>query len=289
METTKVKMPKNIPPQHQDRQPGVEAEMTPAPVYDNDDPGLGRLKGKVAIITGGDSGIGRAVAVQFAKEGAEVAIAYLEETEDAEETAEAVRKYGKEALLIPADVSQETECKLIVDQTVERFGKIDIVVNNAAVQYEQKNLEDIAADQLEHTFKVNIFAHFYVSKYALPHMKEGSVIINTASITAYRGNPSLIDYSSTKGAIVAFTRSLSQALADRSIRVNAVAPGPVWTPLIPASFDEEKVSEFGKDTKMKRPAQPVEIAPCYVFLASKESAFITGQVLHPNGGTVVNT
>jgi NAD(P)-dependent dehydrogenase (short-subunit alcohol dehydrogenase family) len=289
METTKVKMPKNIPPQHQDRQPGVEAEMTPAPVYDNDDPGLGRLKGKVAIITGGDSGIGRAVAVQFAKEGAEVAIAYLDETEDAEETAEALRKYGKEALLIPADVSQETECKLIVDQTVERFGKIDIVVNNAAVQYEQKNLEDIAADQLEHTFKVNIFAHFYVSKYALPHMKEGSVIINTASITAYRGNPSLIDYSSTKGAIVAFTRSLSQALADRGIRVNAVAPGPVWTPLIPASFDEEKVSEFGKDTKMKRPAQPVEIAPCYVFLASKESAFITGQVLHPNGGTVINT
>jgi NAD(P)-dependent dehydrogenase (short-subunit alcohol dehydrogenase family) len=289
METTKVKMPKDIPPQHQDRQPGIEAEMTPAPVYDNDDPGLGRLNGKVAVITGGDSGIGRAVAVQFAKEGAEVAVAYLDETEDAEETAAAVRKYGKEALLISADVSKETECQLIVDQTVERFGHIDIVVNNAAVQYEQKNLEDIAADQLEHTFKVNIFAHFYVSKYALPHMKAGSVIINTASITAYRGNPTLIDYSSTKGAIVSFTRSLSQALADRGIRVNAVAPGPVWTPLIPASFDEEKVSEFGKDTKMKRPAQPVEIAPCYVFLASKESAFITGQVLHPNGGTVVNT
>ena len=289
METTKVKMPKSIPPQHQDRQPGIEAEMTPAPVYDNDDPGLGRLKGKVAIITGGDSGIGRAVAVQFAKEGAEVAIAHLEETRDAEDTAEAIRKYGKEALLIAADVSKETECKLIVEQTVERFGKIDIVVNNAAVQYEQKNLEDIGADQLEHTFKVNIFAHFYVSKYALPHMGKGSVIINTASITAYRGNPTLIDYSSTKGAIVAFTRSLSQAVAERGIRVNAVAPGPVWTPLIPASFDEEKVGEFGKNTTLKRPAQPVEIAPCYVFLASKESAFITGQVLHPNGGTVVNT
>jgi len=289
METTKVKMPKNIPPQHQERQPGIESEMHPAPVYDNDDPGLGRLKGKVAVITGGDSGIGRAVAVQFAKEGAEIVIAYLEEEGDAEETAEAVRKYGQDPLLIAADVSKETECKVIVDDTVARFGRIDIVVNNAAVQYEQKNLEDIAADQLEHTFKVNIFAHFYLTKYALPHMKSGSSIINTASITAYRGSPHLIDYASTKGAIVAFTRSLSQAVAERGIRVNAVAPGPVWTPLIPASFDEEKVAEFGKDTKMKRPAQPVEIAPCYVFLASKESAFITGQVLHPNGGTVINT
>ena len=289
METTKVKMPKNIPPQHQERQPGIESDMHPAPVYDNDDPGLGRLKGKVAVITGGDSGIGRAVAVQFAKEGAEVVIAYLEEEGDAEETAEAVRKYGQEPLLIAADVSQETECKVIVDDTVARFGRIDIVVNNAAVQYEQKNLEDIAADQLEHTFKVNIFAHFYLTKYALPHMRSGSTIINTASITAYRGSPHLMDYAATKGAIVAFTRSLSQAIADRGIRVNAVAPGPVWTPLIPASFDDDKVAEFGKDTTMKRPAQPVEIAPCYVFLASKESAFITGQVLHPNGGTVVNT
>ncbi|WP_267289147.1 SDR family oxidoreductase [Parachryseolinea silvisoli] len=289
METTHVKMPKNIPPQHQEQQPGIEAEMIPAPVYDNDDPGLGRLNGKVAIITGGDSGIGRAVAVQFAKEGADVAIAYLDENLDAAETAEAMRKYGKEALLIAADVSKESECKLIVEETINRFGKIDIVVNNAAVQYEQKSVEDISADQLEHTFKVNIFAHFHLCKYALPHLKPGSVIINTASITAYRGNPSLIDYSSTKGAIVAFTRSLSQAVADRGIRVNAVAPGPVWTPLIPASFDEEKVAKFGKDTTLKRPAQPIEIAPCYVFLASKESAFITGQVLHPNGGTVVNT
>jgi NAD(P)-dependent dehydrogenase (short-subunit alcohol dehydrogenase family) len=289
METTKVKMPKNIPPQHQDRQPGIESEMTPAPIYDNDDPGHGRLNGKVAIITGGDSGIGRAVAVQFAKEGAEVAIAYLDERQDAEDTATAIRKYGKEALLIEADVSKETECKVIVDQTREHFGQIDILVNNAAVQYEQEKVEDIEADQLEYTFKVNIFSHFYLSKYALPQMKSGAVIINTASITAYRGNPSLIDYSSTKGAIVAFTRSLSQSVAERGIRVNAVAPGPVWTPLIPASFDEEKVSEFGKNTTMKRPAQPLEIAPCYVFLACKESAFITGQVLHPNGGTVVNT
>jgi NAD(P)-dependent dehydrogenase (short-subunit alcohol dehydrogenase family) len=200
-----------------------------------------------------------------------------------------MRKYGKEALLIMADVSREEECKTIVEQTIARYGKIDILVNNAAVQYEQKNLEDISGEQLEHTFRVNIFAHFHLAKYALPHLKEGSSIINTASITAYRGNPALMDYASTKGAIVAFTRSLSQAIADRGVRVNAVAPGPVWTPLIPASFDDEKVAEFGKDIPLKRPAQPVEIAPCYVFLASKESVFITGQVLHPNGGTVVNT
>jgi NAD(P)-dependent dehydrogenase (short-subunit alcohol dehydrogenase family) len=289
METTNVKMPKAIPPQHQERQPGIEAEMEPAPVYDNEDPGYGRLKDKVAVITGGDSGIGRAVAVQFAKEGADVVVAYLDEEVDAGETAEAIRRYGKEPLLVAADVSKESECKLIIERAISQFGKVDVLVNNAAVQYEQKNVEDITADQLEHTFKVNIFSHFHLSKYALPHMAEGSVIINTASITAYRGNPTLIDYSSTKGAIVAFTRSLSQAVADRGIRVNAVAPGPVWTPLIPASFDDDKVSKFGKDTKMKRPAQPVEIAPCYVFLASKESAFITGQVLHPNGGTVVNT
>lgn len=289
MEITNVKMPKTIPPQHQERQPGIEADMVPTPIYDNDDPGYGRLKGKVAIITGGDSGIGRAVAVQYAKEGADVVIAYLDEDEDAQQTAEAMRKYGKEALLIAADVSKESECKLIIEQSMAHFGQIDILVNNAAVQYEQKNVEDISADQLEYTFKVNIFSQFYLSKYALPNMKEGGVIINTASITAYRGNPTLMDYSSTKGAIVAFTRSLSQSVADRGIRVNAVAPGPVWTPLIPASFDDDKVAKFGTDTTMKRPAQPLEIAPCYVFLASKESAFLTGQVLHPNGGTVVNT
>jgi len=289
METINVKMPKDIPPQHQERQPGIEDEMSPHPIYDNDMPGYGRLAGKVAIITGGDSGIGRAVAVQFAKEGAEVVVAYLDEEQDAQHTAEAVRRYGKEALLISADVSKESECRLIVDQTLSHFGNIDIVVNNAGVQYEQQSLEDISAEQLEYTFQVNIFAQFHLSKFALPHLKPGSVIINTASVNAYRGNPSLIDYSSTKGAIVAFTRSFSQSVADRGIRVNAVAPGPVWTPLIPASFDDQKVSDFGTDTKMKRPAQPVEIAPCYVFLASAESAFITGQVLHPNGGAIINT
>jgi NAD(P)-dependent dehydrogenase (short-subunit alcohol dehydrogenase family) len=289
METTTKKMPGQIPAQHQDRQPGVEAEMNPQPIYDNDEPGYGRLKGKVAIISGGDSGIGRAVAVQFAKEGADVAIAYLDEREDAEQTAEAMRKYGKEALLIQADVTEEESCERIVNETLKRFNQIDILVNNAAVQYEQKSLEDISAEQLQHTFQVNIFSHFYLSKFALPHLRKGSVIINTASVTAYKGNPSLMDYSSTKGAIVSFTRSLSQSLAEKGIRVNAVAPGPVWTPLIPASFDEEKVSKFGKNVPLQRPAQPVEIAPCYVFLASKESAFITGQVLHPNGGSIVNT
>jgi NAD(P)-dependent dehydrogenase (short-subunit alcohol dehydrogenase family) len=289
METETLKMPTKIPPQHQDRQPGIETEMRPKPIYDNDEAGLGRLKGKVAIITGGDSGIGRAVAVQFAKEGAEVVIVYLNEQEDAAEAAAQIRKYNKEPMLIATDVSEERNCKLIVDQTIEKFGQLDIVVNNAAVQYEQQQIQDISADQLQKTFATNIFAHFYLSKFAVPHLKKGSVIINTASVTAYKGNPSLMDYSSTKGAIIAFTRSLSQSLSEKGIRVNAVAPGPVWTPLIPASFDAKKVQEFGRDIPMGRPAQPIEIAPCYVFLASKEAAFITGQVLHPNGGSIVNS
>ena len=289
METETLKMPTKIPPQHQEQQPGIEKEMTPRPIYDDNEPGLGRLKGKVAIITGGDSGIGRAVAIQYAKEGARVVIVYLNESEDALETADQITKYGDQPLLIATDVSEEENCKSIVDRTLKEFGQIDIVVNNAAVQYEQQDLADISAEQLQKTFATNIFAHFYLSKFAMPHLKEGSVIINSASITAYKGNPSLMDYSATKGAIVAFTRSLSQAVAKKGIRVNAVAPGPVWTPLIPASFDDEKVAKFGQDIPLGRPAQPIEIAPCYVFLASKESAFITGQVLHPNGGSIVNT
>lgn len=288
METI-VEMPKNIPPQHQDRQPGIEQEMHPRPIYDNDDPGFARLEGKVAIITGGDSGIGRAVATMFAKEGANVAIVYLDEHEDAEETAKAVRKYGRDALLIPTDISQEVNCKNVIDKTIEKFGHLHILVNNAAVQYEQKDIQEITAAQWEYTFKVNIFSCFYLSKYAVPYLKEGSSIINTTSVTAYKGNETLMDYSSTKGAIVSFTRSLSQSLIKKGIRVNAVAPGPVWTPLIPASFKDDKVSKFGKDIPMERPAQPVEIAPCYIFLASKEGAFITGQVLHPNGGSIINT
>jgi NAD(P)-dependent dehydrogenase (short-subunit alcohol dehydrogenase family) len=289
METTSVKMPKKIPPQHQDRQPGIEKEMNPKPIYDTDDRGLGRLEGKVAIVTGGDSGIGRAVAIQFAKEGADVVIVYLNEHPDAEETAAAIRKYEKDPVLIATDVSIEKNCKMIVDRTLEKFRQIDIVVNNAAVQYEQQSIEDISAEQLERTFKTNIFSQFYLTKFAVPHLKEGSSIINTASVTAYKGNAALMDYASTKGAIIAFTRSLSQSLAEKKIRVNAVAPGPVWTPLIPASFPAEKVAKFGQDIPLGRPAQPIEIAPSYVFLASKESAFITGQVLHPNGGSIVNT
>jgi NAD(P)-dependent dehydrogenase (short-subunit alcohol dehydrogenase family) len=283
-----IEKPEPILPQHQDRQPGIEKEMNPQPIYDTDEPGLGRLLDKVALITGGDSGIGRAVAISFAKEGADVAIVYYDEHEDAEETKRIVEGYGREALLLPLDISIEDNCRHAVLQTMNRFARLDIVVNNAAIQYQQDDLRDITGEQLEKTFRVNIFSYFFIAKYALDHLQEGGVIINTASVTAYKGNPSLIDYSATKGAIVAFTRSLSGSLAKKNIRVNAVAPGPVWTPLIPASFDDEKVEKFGKDIPMERPAQPVEIAPCYVFLASKESAFITGQVLHPNGGSVVN-
>jgi NAD(P)-dependent dehydrogenase (short-subunit alcohol dehydrogenase family) len=289
MNELKIPVPDKIPGQHQDRQPGIENEMNPTPVYDTDKPGLGRLIGKVAVITGGDSGIGRAVAIQFAKEGADVVIAYLDETEDASATAETIRKYKKEPLLIATDVSNEDNCAALIERTVKHFGKIDIVVNNAAVQFVQEDIRDITSEQLELTFKVNIFSYFYLCKHAVEHMKEGGVIINTASVNAYKGNPALIDYSSTKGAIISFTRSLALSLVKKGIRVNAVAPGPVWTPLIPASFSDQKVSEFGKDIPMERPAQPVEIAPCYIFLASAESTFITGQVLHPNGGSIINT
>lgn len=277
-----------MPPQHQDRQPGIEKNMRPRPIYDTDEPGFARLAGKVAIITGGDSGIGRAVAVLFAKEGADVAVVYLDESEDAKQTAADIRKYGKEALLIATDISLEANCKHVIDKTLEKFKRIDILVNNAAVQYEQENLEDITAQQLEYTFKVNIFSYFHLARFAIPHLQEGSVIINTTSVTAYKGNETLMDYSSTKGAIVSFTRSLSQSLAKKGIRVNAVAPGPVWTPLIVASFEDEKVAKFGTDIPLGRPAQPFEIAYCYVFLASYEGAFLTGQVLHPNGGSIVN-
>jgi NAD(P)-dependent dehydrogenase (short-subunit alcohol dehydrogenase family) len=247
------------------------------------------LKDKVAIITGGDSGIGRAVAVAFAKEGAEVAIVYLnEEHADAEETAKAMEKYGKKPLLLPLDVSKEENCKRIIDETVKNFGHLDIVVNNAAIQFKHDSIEEIPSEEWEQVFRVNIFAQFYLTKYAMTHLKEGSSIINTASVNAFKGNQELIDYSTTKGAIIAFTRSLAQAVAKKGIRVNAVAPGPVWTPLIPASFPAGKVKEFGKDVPLGRPAQPVEIAPSYVFLASKDSSYITGQTIHPNGGMIVN-
>lgn len=277
------------PPQHQDRQPGIESEMTPRPVAeDRKYKGSGKLLNKVALITGGDSGIGRAVAIIYAKEGADVAISYLDEHSDAEETKRQVEQEGRRCILIPGDVGSEQHCFQAVEQTVNAFGKLDILVNNAAVQYPQENIEDITEAQLEKTFRTNIFAYFFMTKAAMPHFKEGSIIINTTSVTAYKGSPQLLDYSSTKGAIVAFTRSLSQNLIEKGIRVNGVAPGPIWTPLIPASFDEERTAQHGANAPMKRVGQPEEVAPSYVFLASDDSSYIAGQILHPNGGEVVN-
>ncbi len=263
--------------------------MTPPPQTEKGSHrGSGKLQDRVAIITGGDSGIGRAVAVAFAKEGADCVIAYLNEHKDAEETRRLVEAKGRRCVLIAGDVGEESFAKDIVKRALDEFGRIDILVNNAAEQHEQESLEQITGEQMERTFRTNVFSMFFVTKAALPHMKEGGAIMNTSSVTAYRGSPKLIDYSSTKGAIVAFTRSLSKNLARRKIRVNAVAPGPIWTPLIPASFDAEHVKQFGADTPMGRPGQPDEVAPCYVFLASDDGSYMSGQVLHPNGGEVVN-
>jgi NAD(P)-dependent dehydrogenase (short-subunit alcohol dehydrogenase family) len=270
--------------------PGSEKEMKPQPVFDNPQiKGSDKLKGKVALITGADSGIGRAVAVLFAKEGADIAIIYLSEDEDAAVTKAAIEKYGRKCLLIMGDLSEETFCESAVTNTVKHFGRLDILVNNAAVQYEQKSLLDISTEQLLKTFQTNIFSMFWLSKAALPHLQQGSAIINSTSVTAYRGSATLIDYSSTKGAILAFTRSLSANLIEKGIRVNAVAPGPIWTPLIPASFDKEKVATFGSDVPMKRAGEPVEVATAYLYLACEtDSSYITGQVLHPNGGEIIN-
>jgi NAD(P)-dependent dehydrogenase (short-subunit alcohol dehydrogenase family) len=277
------------PPQHQDQQPGREHEMTPRPRAE--DPGYrgsGKLRGKVALITGGDSGIGRAVAIAFAKEGADVAVAYLDEHTDAAETKRQVEQEGRRCITVAGDIGDEQYCRALVQQTVGELGRLDILVNNAAEQHPQESIEDISCQQLERTFRTNIFSMFFLTKAALPHLKGGSAIINTTSVTAYKGSPQLLDYSSTKGAIVAFTRSLSQALVEKGIRVNGVAPGPIWTPLIPSTFDEEKVAQFGSDVPMKRPGQPEEVANCYVFLASDDASYMAGQILHPNGGTVVN-
>jgi NAD(P)-dependent dehydrogenase (short-subunit alcohol dehydrogenase family) len=276
------------PAQKQARQPGREDRMRPKPrAEDPSQRGADRLRGKVALITGGDSGIGRAVAIAFAKEAADVAIVYLEEHDDARETQQLVEKVGGRCVRLDGDVGDPAFCRQAVERTLGELGRLDIVVNNAAEQHPAK-LEELTDEQLERTFRTNIFAHFYLTRAALPHLREGACIINTTSVTAYRGSPELLDYSATKGAIVAFTRSLSQALAPRSIRVNAVAPGPIWTPLIPASFPPEKVARFGSDVPMGRAGQPEEIAPSYVFLASDDSSYMTGQVLHPNGGEIIN-
>jgi len=277
-----------FPPQHQDQRPGIESEMTPKPQVDRDSyRGSGKLNGRIALITGGDSGIGRSVAILFAKEGADVAIVYLDEHEDAFETQRLVEQQGRRCLLIAGDVGQESFCQMAVERTARELGRIDILVNNAAEQHPQLSIEDISEQQLERTFRTNIFAMFFMCKAVMKHLQPGSVIINTASVTAYRGSAQLLDYSSTKGAIIAFTRSLSQALAEKNIRVNAVAPGPIWTPLIPSTFPEEKVQKFGADVPLKRAGQPIEVSPSYVFLASEDASFMTGQVLHPNGGEAV--
>ncbi|HEX9014843.1 MAG TPA: SDR family oxidoreductase, partial [Chloroflexota bacterium] len=249
-----------------------------------------KLRGKVAIITGGDSGIGRAVAILFAKEGADVAVVYLDEHEDAKKTKEEVEKTGRNCVLIAGDVGDEGFCRQSVERAARELGRLDILVNNAAVQFPQDSIEKITAEQLERTFRTNIFGYFFMAKAALPYLQkqQGSSIVNTTSVTAYKGSPQLLDYSSTKGAIEAFTYSLSMQLAEKGIRVNAVAPGPIWTPLIPATFPEEKVEKFGADVPMKRPGQPDEVANCYLFLASEDASYMSGQVLHPNGGTVVH-
>jgi NAD(P)-dependent dehydrogenase (short-subunit alcohol dehydrogenase family) len=277
------------PEQTQRRRPGIEKEMTPRPEAEKDEyRGSGKLAGRVALISGGDSGIGRAVAVAFAKEGADVAILYLDEKEDADETRAMVKAEGRRCLTIAGDVGDPKVCKQAVEDTVRRLGRLDVLVNNAAEQHPQDSIDKITPRQLERTFRTNVFGMFHLTTAALRHLGEGSAIVNTTSVTAYRGSPTLLDYSATKGAIVAFTRSLSTALAKKKIRVNAVAPGPIWTPLIPSTFPKEKVATFGSDVPMKRAGEPSEVAPCFVFLASDDSSYMTGQVLHPNGGEIIN-
>jgi NAD(P)-dependent dehydrogenase (short-subunit alcohol dehydrogenase family) len=278
------------PPQEQKRKPGVESKMRPRPQSKmRDYQAAGRLQGQVALVTGGDSGIGRAVAIAFAKEGADVAIVYLDEHDDARETAAEVERLERRCLTIAADLSDPKACRSVVDQATKKFSRLDVLVNNAARQVTQDRFEDITPEQLDSTFRTNIYSMFFVTQRALGTMQRGARIINTASVTAYRGSPHLIDYSATKGAIVTFTRSLALSLVERGIRVNAVAPGPVWTPLIADSFSHDEVAKFGSDVPLGRPAEPDEIAPCFVFLATDDSAYFVGQVLHPNGGEIINT
>lgn len=279
------------PPQHQDRQPGIESEMKPRPVFENPDlKGSGRLSGRVAFITGGDSGIGRAVALAFAREGADVVIAYHEEDRDARQTADLITAKGRECLLLKVDISGKSACEAAITDSIRKFGRLDILVNNAAEQHPQSSITDISEEQLLRTFRTNIFSMFFLTAAALPHLKQSKhpAVINTTSVTAYRGSSKLLDYSATKGAIVSFTRSLSAQLAGDQIRVNGVAPGPIWTPLIPATFPPDEVRSFGTDVPLQRAGEPWECAECYVFLASEAANYMTGQILHPNGGEIIN-
>ncbi|WP_424236707.1 SDR family oxidoreductase [Bhargavaea ginsengi] len=281
------KADQQVPPQSQQSQPGVETEMKPVPIYDDPEyKGSGKLEGKVALVTGGDSGIGRAVAVAYAKEGADVAIAYLDDAEDsdADQTVRDIEKYGGRAMKIKTDISSEENCRKLLKKVADELGGLNILVNNAGVQYPQKDIEAITADQLKKTFETNFFGLFYLTRESMTYLKEGDSIINTSSVTAYNGSPALLDYSATKGAITAFTRSFAQNIAGKGIRVNAVAPGPIWTPLIPATFDAGKVEEHGSTTPMKRRGQPAELAPAYVLLASKDGSYMTGQTIHIDGG-----
>lgn len=279
---------RKLRPKQKQRRPGKESEMRPVP-HTEPVKQENKLEGKVALITGGDSGIGKATALLFAANGADIAIAYLSEIDDAKATQKEIRQMGRECLLIKGDLSKESNCKKAVAKTIEKFSRLDILVNNAALHWEKDSLEEISTEQWERTFVNNVFSYFWVTKYALTHLKEGAAIVNTSSVTAYRGSAKLIDYSATKGAIVSFTRSLAQNLAPRKIRVNAVAPGPIWTPLIASTFDKEKVAGFGSETPLGRAGEPNEVATCFLFLASGDSSYMSGQCLHPNGGEIVNT
>lgn len=273
-------------PQHQQK-PGIEEKMKSKPVAERPEK-RSKLEGRVALITGGDSGIGKAVAILFSQEGADVALVYLNEQKDAEEVRKSVEANGRKCLLLEGNIREEGFCKIAVEETIKELGKLDILVNNAATQSPQKSIENISTDQLYETFETNIFSMFWLSKYALPHLKKGASVINTTSVTAYRGSPELLDYSSTKGAIVSFTRSLSANLVEKGIRVNGVAPGPIWTPLIASTFEAKKVATFGSDVPMKRAGEPAEVATSFLFLASEDASYITGQILHPNGGEIIN-
>lgn len=280
---------KKIRPQQKQRRPGLEKEMNPIPETNPINyPKEGKLKNKVALITGGDSGIGKAVALLFAKEGADIVISFLSETKDAKQTQKEVEAFSRKCTLIKGDLSKENHCKKVIETTIKNHKKIDIIVNNAGLHWEAESIEKISTQQLIRTFQNNVFSYFWITKYAMPYLKKGASIINTSSVTAYRGSPKLLDYSATKGAIISFTRSLSANLIDKGIRVNAVAPGPIWTPLIASSFKPKKNSEFGSDSPMQRAGQPYEVAPSFLFLASDDSKYISGQVLHPNGGEIVN-